>query len=237
MAFDMDTEDLFFNSDCRALILGSSGAIGSAIVDVLGNKIVTKNVSTLSRHENGLDFMRPETIPFLAEGKEGYFNLILDATGALEINESTPEKSFRSLDHQSMVNQFMVNTIGPALLIKHLMKFLPKAGKVVFVSLSARVGSIEDNRLGGWISYRASKAALNQIIKTASIEAFRINPNSVFMAIHPGTVRSALTKKYLGNHKFVEPNEAARNILNVIERKKPKDTGGFYAFNGEKIPY
>ena len=181
--------------------------------------------------------MRPETIALGAEDQNGYFNLILDATGALEINNATPEKSLRALSHHSMINQFMVNAIGPALLIKHFMKFLPRTGKVVFVSLSARVGSIEDNRLGGWISYRASKAALNQIIKTASIEASRINPGSVFMAVHPGTVMSKLTRQYLGNHKFVEPDEAAKNILNLIEQKEPKDTGGFYAFDGTKIPY
>ena len=117
------------------------------------------------------------------------------------------------------------------------MNFLPRTGKAVFVTLSARVGSIEDNRLGGWISYRASKAALNQVVKTASIEASRKNPQSLFMAIHPGTVKSKLTEKYLGNHKFVQPAEAAKNILQVIEQKGPGDTGGFYAFDGQKIPY
>ena len=117
------------------------------------------------------------------------------------------------------------------------MKLLSRSGKVVFVTLSARVGSISDNRLGGWISYRASKTALNQIVKTASIEAFRKNPDSIFMSVHPGTVRSKLTANYLGNHKFVEPEEAANNILRLIEQKEAKDTGGFYAYNGEKIPY
>ncbi|MDG2473652.1 MAG: SDR family NAD(P)-dependent oxidoreductase [Paracoccaceae bacterium] len=233
----MSKKGLFFNSECRALIIGSTGAIGSAIVEILKNKIGSENVVTISRRKNGLDFMKPETIELRAKEQNGYFNFILDATGALEISNVGPEKSLRSLDHERMVNQFTVNAIGPAMLIKHFMKFLPRNGKAVFASLSARVGSVEDNQLGGWISYRASKAALNQIIKTASIEASRINPHSVFISIHPGTVRSKLTEQYLRNHKFVEPSEAARNILQVIEQKGSQDTGGFYAFDGKRIPY
>ena len=233
----MHNKELFFSPGCRVLVIGSSGAIGSALVENLKKRVRPKDVFTISRQENGLDFTRPDTIAFRSVGKDGPFRLILDATGALEINNAGPEKSVSSLDYDVMLNQFKVNTIGPALLIKNLINFLPRTGKAVFVTLSARVGSIEDNRLGGWISYRASKAALNQVVKTASIEALRKNPQSLFMAIHPGTVRSKLTEKYLGNHKFVQPDEAAKNILQVIEQKDHSDTGGFYAFDGQKIPY
>ncbi len=233
----MNNNELFFHPNCRALIIGSSGAIGSAIVENLKQKIKPENVITISRRQNGLDLIKPESIALSSADLDGPFHLILDATGALEIDSVGPEKSFSVLESDMMLNHFKVNTIGPALLIKHLVKFLPRTGKVVFVTLSARVGSIDDNRLGGWISYRASKAALNQVVRTASIEASRKNPKSLFMAIHPGTVRSKLTQKYLGNHKFVLPDEAAKNILRVIEQKDHHDTGGFYAFDGQRIPY
>ena len=233
----MHNKELFFRPGCRVLVIGSSGAIGSALVANLRQMVRSRDVITISRQKDGLDFMHPNTIALDSVGQDGPFQLILDATGALDINNAGPEKSVSSLDYDVMLNQFKVNTIGPALLIKQLMNFLPRTGKAVFVTLSARVGSIEDNRLGGWISYRASKAALNQVVKTASIEASRKNPQSLFMAIHPGTVKSKLTEKYLGNHKFVQPAEAAKNILQVIEQKGPGDTGGFYAFDGQKIPY
>ena len=233
----MNNRELFFRPGCRVLIVGSSGAIGSAIVRNLKQMVRPEDVITVSRRENGLNFMEPSTIAFRSIEQGRPFHLILDATGALEINNAEPEKSFSVLDYETMLNQFKVNTVGPALLIKDFIKCLPRTGKAVFVTLSARVGSIEDNRLGGWISYRASKAALNQVLKTASIEASRKNPQSLFMAIHPGTVISELTQKYLGNHKFVLPDEAAKNILRVIEQKDHCDTGGFYAFDGKRIPY
>lgn len=233
----MDRQGIFLNSRCRALIIGSSGAIGSALVSNLKRMIGSNNVVTLSRSQHKLDFMFPETLAKWAAEIDGHFQLILDATGALEINGKGPEKSFSAIQHDQMMDQFMINAVGPAMLIKHFMRFLPRTGKVVFVTLSARVGSITDNRLGGWISYRSSKAALNQIIKTASIEASRKNPQSVFLAIHPGTVISKLTEQYIGNHEFVHPDEAAKNILKVIEQKNSEDTGGFYAYDGKKVPY
>ena len=233
----MENNNLFLNASCRALIIGSSGAIGGALVDNLKKIVGTKNVVTLSRTENGLDFMKPETISVCSRQQDGLFNLIVDATGSLSIDNVGPEKSLSMVEYETMLAQFKVNTIGPALLIKNFMKFLPRKGKVVFATLSARVGSIEDNRLGGWISYRASKAGLNQIIKTASIEASRKNPHSVFLAIHPGTVLSKLTEPYLGNKSFVVPDEAAKNILRVIEQIDHSDTGGFFSFDGSKVPY
>ena len=184
----------FYDRECRALVIGSSGAIGSAIVNNLAKKIPSTNVVTICRKEDGLDFMNSDTIALEAEKQVGSFRLIVDATGALEIDGVGPEKSFTHLSEDKMLNQFKVNTIGPALIIKNFMKLLSRSGKVVFVTLSARVGSISDNRLGGWISYRASKTALNQIVKTASIEAFRKNPDSVFMSVHPGTVKVSLPK-------------------------------------------
>ena len=228
---------VFFDSNCRALIFGSSGAIGSAIVRNLKLKVGDENVTTISRSKDRLDFLDPKGIDFIASKQEGKFRLILDATGALEINNYGPEKSLSALEPKAMMNQFAVNAVGPALLMKHFMHLLSRTNKSVFVTLSARVGSIEDNRLGGWISYRASKAALNQIVKTASIEAARRNPESLFIGIHPGTVSSKLSEKYLANHSFVQPQEAAEKILQVIEEKDYHDNGGFFAYDGTRIPY
>ena len=181
--------------------------------------------------------MDPDTFFLIEERLRDTYELILITTGALEIQNVGPEKSFSALDYDKMINQFKVNTIGPAILIKNLMRLLPRNGKAVLATLSARVGSITDNRLGGWISYRAAKAALNQVVRTASIEASRKNPKSVFLTLHPGTVISKLTETYIGNHSFVEPDEAAKNILQVIEQKDFNDTGGFFAFDGKHIPY
>jgi NAD(P)-dependent dehydrogenase (short-subunit alcohol dehydrogenase family) len=229
--------DLFFNSSCRALVLGSTGSIGRALVKILKEKIGADNVVSISRLENGLNFMEPATIALEAKKQSGVFDLILDATGALEIKGNGPEKSFQSLEYEIMLDQFKVNAIGPAMIIKHFMKFLPRAGKSVFLTLSARVGSIEDNKLGGWVSYRSSKSALNQIVKTAAIELARKNPESVCIALHPGTVKSKLTERYLARNPYVEPEVAANNIIRVIEGKSSKDSGGFYDYQGGVIPW
>ena len=233
----MSKENTFFNCNCRALIIGASGSIGSAIVTLLREEIGVDNVVSISRFKNGLDFMQPKTIETETEKHSGFFDLIFDATGALEINGNGPEKSFQSLSYSTMIDQFIVNAIGPAMIIKHCMNFFPRSGKSVFVTLSARVGSIDDNKLGGWISYRASKAALNQIVKTAAIELTRRNPDSVCIALHPGTVKSKLTEKYLGKHSYVEPDVAARNIIGVIESKHARDSGNFYDYDGILVPW
>ena len=233
----MYENDSFFNSNCRALIIGSTGSIGRALVTTLKEKIGVDNVETISRFNDGFDFLKPETIALIAEKQSGEFQLILDATGALEINGARPEKTFKSVDYTNMINHFMINAIGPALIIKHFMNFLPRTGKSVFVTLSARVGSIGDNKLGGWVSYRSSKAALNQIVKTAAIELTRTNPHSVCIAMHPGTVKSKLTERYLTGHPHIEPELAVRNILQVIEKKSAKDSGGFYDYRGDIIPW
>ena len=233
----MNKNDLFFNSNCRALIIGSTGSIGRTLVTMLKEKIGVDNVETINRFDNGFNFLKPETIATTAEKQSGEFQLILDATGALEINGTRPEKTFKSLEYTNMVNHFTINAIGPALIIKHFMNFLPRTGKSVFVTLSARVGSIGDNKLGGWVSYRSSKAALNQIVITAAIELTRTNPHSVCIAMHPGTVKSKLTERYLKGHPYVEPELAVKNILRVIEEKSSKDSGGFYDYRGDVIPW
>jgi hypothetical protein len=227
----------FFSSSCRALVLGSSGAIGTALTELLIDEIGSSRVVRISRSIDGLDLLDPKSIIQQSEKQSGYFRLILDATGGLEIEGVQPEKSFKRLEYENMVKQFKLNAIGPALLIKHFSKFLPQTGKSVFATLSARVGSIDDNLLGGWISYRSSKAALNQIVKTASIELSRNYPDSICVALHPGTVKSNLTSKYLSNHKYVMPSVAARNILDVVNCLNTGQSGGFYDYTGSSIPW
>lgn len=133
--------------------------------------------------------------------------------------------------------QFAVNAVGPALALKHFVPLLAKRRRSIFAFLSARVGSIEDNRLGGWISYRSSKAALNQIVRTAGIEVSRTHPASTIVAVHPGTVATELSEPFSSGHKRMEPNEAASKILGMLDCLQPADTGKFFAYDGTAIPW
>jgi NAD(P)-dependent dehydrogenase (short-subunit alcohol dehydrogenase family) len=136
-----------------------------------------------------------------------------------------------------MASQFALNAIGPALVLKHMVRHLPRDRVSRFAVLSARVGSIGDNALGGWYSYRAAKTALNQLIHTASIEVARTHPQSIVVALHPGTVDTALTAAHAGGHPTVIPAVAATNLLAVLDRLTPADTGGFFDWKGETIPW
>jgi NAD(P)-dependent dehydrogenase (short-subunit alcohol dehydrogenase family) len=222
-------------TDLRALVIGASGGIGGALAAALEAR--GASVVGLSRRQDGLDLTDEASVAAAAGRLEGPFGLILDATGALEIWGRGPEKSIGAIDPEVMAAQFAVNAIGPALLLKHFHALLPRAGRGVFATLSARVGSIGDNRLGGWISYRAAKAALNQIVRTSAIEIARKRPDSVVVALHPGTVRTALTARYVGGRPTVSPEAAAGNLLAVIDRLTPAETGGFFAWDGQPIPW
>ena len=136
-----------------------------------------------------------------------------------------------------MAAQYALNAIGPALVLKHFASRLAKDRRAVIATLSARVGSIGDNRLGGWYGYRAAKAGLNQIVRTAAIEIARTRPRAIVLALHPGTVETALTAKYLGRRPAVTPDEAAANLLAVIAERTPQDSGGFFAWDGKPIPW
>lgn len=217
----------------RALVFGASGGIGSALAEALSEGDLT----TLSRSRDGLDLTDEASIADAAAGLDGEFDLILDATGGLEIGGAAPEKSLAEVDPAAMAAQFALNAIGPALLLKHFAPKLAPDRRAVFATLSARVGSIGDNRLGGWYGYRASKAALNQIVRCAAIEIARRRPKAVVLALHPGTVETGLTARYLGRHRAVAPAEAAANLLAVISALGPADSGGFFAWDGTAIPW
>ncbi len=219
----------------RALIIGASGGIGSAVVDQLrGQKW---DVVTLSRLEDGFDVGKPETITRAMGLLDGPFDLIFVAVGILAPLWGKPEKALSAIKAEDMARVFAVNTIGPALILQHVARLLPKDGRGVVATLSARVGSIGDNRIGGWYSYRASKAALNQIIHGAAIELGRSHKKSICVALHPGTVETPFTTNYAGRHKTVPASEAAANLLAVIDDLTPAQSGGFYDYAGQEIPW
>ncbi len=170
----------------------------------------------------------------------GPVDLVIVATGILHRASISPEKSMREMSANAMAEVFAINTIGPALVAKHFLPQLRRGSKSVFAALSARVGSIEDNRLGGWMSYRASKAALNMLIKTLSIEHGRRRPDSIIAGLHPGTVDTALSEPFQKNvpdGKLFTPAQSADYLLSVIDGLKASDTGGVFAWDGARIPY
>ena len=167
---------------------------------------------------------------------QGTPRLIIDATGVLESETIKAEKSWREIDATQMAKAFAINAIGPALVMKHFLPLLPRDGSAVFATLSARVGSIGDNRLGGWYSYRASKAALNQLVRTAAIELNRRSPNATCVALHPGTVDTGLSASFAKTGLDVQtPELAAQQLLAVIRGVATVDSGGFFDYKGETI--
>ena len=219
----------------RSLIIGASGGIGSAITEKL--KANGSEVTSLSRSEDGLDVTDEASVVKCLGKATGEYQLIFVATGALEISGAVPEKALRDVTAQAMADQFAVNCIGPALVMKHALPFLPRKGPSCFAALSARVGSIGDNQIGGWYSYRTAKAALNQMVHSAAIELKRTHRDAVCVALHPGTVATDFTAKYAGRHKTVEPDEAAHNLLSVLEGLGPDDSGHFYDWQGERVEW
>lgn len=220
----------------RALIFGASGGIGLAFSKFLENKLGIENVIKLSRSFNGLEISDEEKILKFSESIEGSFNLIINAIGVLQTTEIGPEKTINAVKQKSMIDMMTINAIGPALLLKNFSKKLDKTKFSVFVNLSARVGSITDNRLGGWISYRSSKAALNQIIKTSSIEINRRNKNAICVGLHPGTVKTRFTEKFQNTTETISPEESVEMMMKVIESLSVDDNGYCFAYDGKVIP-
>ena len=220
----------------RALIFGASGGIGLAFSKFLENKLGIENVIKLSRSFNGFEISDEEKILKFSESIEGSFNLIINAIGVLQTTEIGPEKTINAVKQKSMIDMMTINAIGPALLLKNFSKKLDKTKFSVFVNLSARVGSITDNRLGGWISYRSSKAALNQIIKTSSIEINRRNKNAICVGLHPGTVKTRFTEKFQNTTETISPDESVKMMMNVVENLSVDDNGYCFAYDGKVIP-
>ena len=228
-----------FPENFRALIIGASGAIGAAFMSRL--QANPKCAAVVGLHRQSLpliDFDREETIAAAAEtlSRHAPFDLIINAAGLLHSPDFMPEKRFSDLNYAQMLATFRVNAFGPALVFRHFWKLLGD-DRAVFAVLSAKVGSIADNRLGGWYSYRASKAALNMFLKTASIEIKRTKPSAVLAALHPGTVTSRLSRPFHGAEVGRTPHDAAADMLDVIDSLTPPCTGQFYSYTGARLPW
>jgi NAD(P)-dependent dehydrogenase (short-subunit alcohol dehydrogenase family) len=223
-----------------AVVIGAGGGIGAALVGALRAGGGYRDVAAFSRSGTPpLDITDEASIRDAAASLAPAAPLlVIDATGFLHDGTHRPEKSWRELDPAQMARAFALNAIGPALLMKHFLPLLPAQGRAVFATLSARVGSIGDNRLGGWYSYRASKAALNQLVHTAAIELARSRPQAICVALHPGTVATQLSAPFAkAGLEVRDSTTAAQELLTVLARLTPADSGGFFDHKGLALPW
>jgi NAD(P)-dependent dehydrogenase (short-subunit alcohol dehydrogenase family) len=226
----------------NALVIGASGTIGAAFVDLLENSPRCASVRGLHRHSTPpVDFADEHSIAEAArilrgKGGDGRFHLIINAAGLLHTEAFMPEKRLADLDYLQMQATFQANTFGPALVMRHFVPLLANE-RAIMAMLSAKVGSIGDNRLGGWYSYRASKAALNMLVKTAAIEVARSQKNSVLVALHPGTVNSRLSQPFRGETIGRRAQDAATDMLRALDALTPADSGSFIAYDGAELPW
>lgn len=231
---------LEFPDKYHALIVGSSGSIGGAFHDYLQQFSGCGRVIGVSRSLSAnFDLEVTASIDDLSDKvrESAPFHLIIDATGALTIDGAGPEKALTRLDPQPLQRQFMVNTIGPSLVLKQLLPLMA-AGDAVYAKLSARVGSITDNQTGGWYGYRASKAAFNMVLQTAAIEFQRKNPKLRVVALQPGTVKSKLSAPFQANvRQLLEPAEAVAGMMRAMMNLAPKSGAHFIDYQGNEIPW
>ena len=230
----------------RAVVIGTSGGIGAALTRGLANKgyavtgLSRSSSASVAGDEPPIDMTNESSIEAAAARlrDKAPFSIILIATGLLHDTDVTPEKALRDLDEGSLMRLFAVNAVGPALVAKHFVPLLPRHGRCIVAALSARVGSIGDNRLGGWYGYRASKAALNMVIKTLAIELGRTRPEAICVGLHPGTVATGLSKPFqraVDPGRLFSPDQAAAHLLEVIDQLAPAQTGRCFAWDGAEI--
>ena len=223
----------------QALVIGATGAIGSAFVAHLRADTRCGAVHALGRSSSPpLDLTQEDSVAAAAAGLRGLapLHLVVVATGLLHSASARPEKRLADLSSATMEEVFRVNTFGPALVLRHFAPLLARERSLMAL-LSAKVGSIGDNRLGGWYSYRASKAALNMMVRTAAIEMRRTHPGAVLAAVHPGTVASALSRPFRGDEIGREPALAAAQMLAALDALQAEDSGSFVAYDGQRLPW
>jgi NAD(P)-dependent dehydrogenase (short-subunit alcohol dehydrogenase family) len=223
----------------HALVTGASGTLGAAFVDALRASPRCASVQGLHRHSSPrLDFGDENSVAEaarqLAAGPR--LHLIINAAGVLHTQDFMPEKRLADLSMAQMQATFEANTFGPALLLRHFVPLMDSE-RAILAMLSAKVGSIGDNRLGGWYSYRASKAALNMMVKTAAIEVARNRKGSVLVALHPGTVSSPLSRPFRGETIGRPAHDAAADMLRVLDALTPEQSGSFRSYNAEQLPW
>ena len=240
-----------FPARCNVALFGASGGIGQAMLELLSADPRVDRTLAFSRTEidtalpgveyGHIDFDDESTIAAAANSasQDGALDLVIVSSGILWSGDRLrPEKAMKELDPEALARVFAVNATGPALVAKHFLPQLRKGSKSLFAALSARVGSIGDNRLGGWYSYRASKAALNMLLKTLSIEHARQWPDSVVVGLHPGTVATGLSRPYTSRTpaaNLFTPDVSARHLLRVMDGLAPQDTGNVFAWDGKRI--
>lgn len=240
---------LSFGDGLNTAVFGAGGGIGAAFVDALAADPSVAQVHAVSRHApahqgtvigHGYDPSDDTSIAKTVGSitAEGPLDLAIIAIGILHDETMMPEKTWRQIDVEAMRRLYDINTVLPTAIAKHVLPVLSKRGKSCLAALSARVGSIDDNRLGGWVSYRASKAALNMVIRTLSIELKRTNPNGLFIGLHPGTVDTTLSEPFQKNvpdGKLFTPAQSVSRLLDVIDGCSREDSGYVFAHDGNKI--
>ncbi|MCX7285488.1 MAG: SDR family NAD(P)-dependent oxidoreductase [Novosphingobium sp.] len=240
----------FMENLLRCAVFGASGGIGAAIARQLAARDDVAQVHALARRPlppapktiaHTFDLTDEASIAAACTGIAAPLDLVFVATGRLVRGDGTgPEKSWRTIDTAGMAEMFAINATGPALIAKHTLPLLRKGGRPVFAALSARVGSIGDNRMGGWHSYRASKAALNMLVRNFAIELGRTNPAAVAVTLHPGTVDTDLSRPFqrgVPAEKLFPADRSARHLLDVIGRLTPADSGKLFAWDGAQVPF
>lgn len=230
----------YFYSEYRALVIGASGAIGSAFVDTLRDDPHCVHVEKVSRSQGtGFDLLDSDSLAAQAAACAGHgpYHLIVDATGALTIDGAGPEKSLAAVQADALAKSFQLNAIGPLLVLRHFAPLLVP-GPSTYAKLSARVGSISDNHKGGWYGYRASKAALNMFLQTAAIELQRKQPELRVVALQPGTVRSNLSKPFSASvPNLLEPAESVAGMLATLRALQAKQGAHYVDYLGQEIPW
>jgi NAD(P)-dependent dehydrogenase (short-subunit alcohol dehydrogenase family) len=234
-----------------AAIIGASGGIGAAMTRHLAGFPTIERVLAFSRSPAEFDHPRvqtghidledEETIAAAAETTRavGGAQIVIVTAGLLHDGATQPEKSWRALDADQLTRSFQVNTIGPALVAKHFLPLFPRDGRAIFAALSARVGSISDNGIGGWYGYRASKAALNMILRNLAIELGRKRGEAICVGLHPGTVDTGLSRPFQSNtpaEKLFTPDYSASRLLTVLDGLTPADSGSVFAWDGQRVP-
>lgn len=241
-----------FGNKLRVIVVGSSGGIGKALIQHFVDNPQVARIHALSRGGQShpspkvanltFDFTDVESLIAAAQAlrEVGSFDIILVATGLLQGEGISPEKNIRAMSHEGFAKSFEINTIGPAMTAKYFVPLLRRDEKAVFAALSARVGSISDNRLGGWYAYRAAKAALNMVLKTTAIEIGRRFKNQIIVGLHPGTVDTPLSKPFQANvpaDKLFTPEFSAERLLTVIDGLTAADSGNLFDWAGERIEF
>jgi NAD(P)-dependent dehydrogenase (short-subunit alcohol dehydrogenase family) len=236
-----------FNSKTVAVVFGSSGGVGKAMVEHLADLSNVSKIYSFSRSKvsfkdskifsSSIDIEDENSIIEAAKIVNEKIHLVIVATGFLHDENIKPEKNIKEISFDSFNKNFAINTIGPAIIAKNFLPLMEKNSRSLFAILSARVGSISDNSLGGWYAYRSSKAAINMIIKNFAIEMKRVNPNLAIIGLHPGTVKTRLSEPFAKNtkHDLFEPGYSAKKLLEVVNLRGVSDSGKIFDWNNIEI--